>query len=267
MKKSRLLEIIREEISSTLSEVPFPDGPLDIKNPEDISTSPEERSEKPLQDAIKNAVDILKAEFPNLTNDDLAKLVTKVNSDKNRQADKNIKQNTSDGETLEIAADSQIGKDYKAALNAIADTIEDQAEIYQTNKIDGLISQKGVDAKTVERLEKLKEKGYTYTLGFPQTLKAVERAVGGGATKKATAPKAEKATATEPKAEKATAFEPKGDSLSDLKDEVAKVTTNMKDLAKKFSKAEGEEKEDLKNQLKDLNKKKKELEKELEKQL
>lgn len=266
MKKSRLLEIIREEISSTLSEVPFPDGPLDVKNPEDIATSPEERDEKPLQDAIKSAVDILKAEFSNLTNDDLAKLVTKVNSDKNRQADKDIKQKTSDGETLEIAADSQIGKDYKAALNAIADTIEDQAEIYQTNKIDGLISQKGVDAKTVERLEKLKERGYTYTLGFPQTLKAVERAVGGGATRKPSKPKAEKATASEPK-EKAVSSDSKGDSLSDLKDEVAKVTTNMKDLAKKFSKAEGEEKEDLKNQLKDLNKKKKELEKELEKQL
>lgn len=265
MKKTRLLEIIREEISSAINEVPFPDGPLDISKPSDITVSPEERDEVPLQDAIKGAVDVLKAEYPNLTNDDLAKLITKVNSDKNRQADKDIKQKTSDGETLEIAADSQIGKDYKAALNAIADTIEDQAEIYQTNKIDGLISQKGVDAKTVERLEKLKEKGYTYTLGFPQTLKAVERAIGGGVTKKAAKPKAEKAT--EPKAEKATASDSSGDNLSDLKDEVAKATTDMKDLAKKFSKAEGEEKEDLKNQLKDLTKKKKELEKELEKQL
>ena len=261
MKKNRLMEIIREEISSVISEVPFPDGPLDISKPSDIAVSPEERDEKPLQDAIKGAVDILKAEYPSLTNDDLAKLTQKVNSDKNRQPDKDIKQKTADGETLEIAADSQIGKDYKAALNVIADTIENQAEIYQTNKIDGLISQKGVDAKTVERLEKLKAKGYTYTLGFPQTLKAVERAVGGGATKKATKPKAEKTS--EPKAEPATASDSSGDSLSDLKDQMIDVESKMKALAKKFNKAEGEEKEDLKNQLKDLTKEKKELEKQL----
>jgi len=264
MKKTRLLEIIREEISSAINEVPFPDGPLDISKPSDIAVSPGERDEVPLQDTIKGAVDILKAEYPNLTNDDLAKLITKVNSDKNRQADKDIKQKLSDGETLEIAADSQIGKDYKAALNSIADAIEDQGKIYggedlpkdAVKKIDDLISQKGVDAKTVERLEKLKAKGYTYTLGFPQTLKAIERAVGGGATKKA-----EKTS--EPKAEPATASNSSGDSLSDLKDQMIDVESKMKALAKKFNKAEGEEKEDLKNQLKDLTRKKKELEKQI----
>ena len=246
MKKTRLLEIIREEISSAINEVPFPDGPLDISKSSDIAVSPGERDEVPLQDAIKDVVDVLKAEYPNLTNDDLAKLVTKVNSDKNRQADKDIKQKTSDGETLEIAADSQIGKDYKAALNAIASAIEDQGKIYggedlpkdAAKKIDDLISQKGVDAKTVERLEKLKAKGYTYTLGFPQTLKAVERAVGGGVTKKAVKPKAEKTT--EPKVEKATASDSSGDNLSNLKDEMVDIESKMKALAKKFNKAEGE---------------------------
>lgn len=262
MKKSRLLEIIREEISSVINEVPFPDGPLDISKPSDIAVDPEERDEKPLQDAIGDAVKVLKDEFSDLTNDDLAKLITKVNSDKNRQADKDIKQKLSNGETLEIAADSKIGKDFKSALNAIADTIEDQAEIYQSNKIDGLISQKGIDDKTIERLEKLKEKGYTYTLGFPQTVKAVERALGRPEkAEKVVEPKVEKAA--EPKVEKATASDSSGDSLSDLKDEMVKVETNMRDLLKKYNKAEGEEKEDLKNQLKDLTRKKKELEKQL----
>ena len=264
MKKTRLLEIIREEISSALNEVPFPDGPLDIKTPADIAVKPEERDETPLQDAIKSAVDVLKAEYPDLTNDDLAKLITKVNSDKNRQADKDIKQKVSSGETIEIKADTPIGKDYKSALNVIANTIDNQGDIFgSTAKIDDLISQKGVDDKTIERLENLKEKGYTYTLGFPQTLKAVERALGRPG-KAVSEPKtsSEPEMTSEPK-EKAVASDSSDDSLSDLKDKMVKVETDMKDLAKKFSKAEGEEKENIKNQLKDLTKMKKELEKQL----
>jgi hypothetical protein len=244
MKKTRLLEIIREEISLAINEVPFPDGPLDISKSSDIAVSPGERDEVPLQDAIKDVVDVLKAEYPNLTNDDLAKLVTKVNSDKNRQADKDIKQKTADGETLEIAADSQIGKDYKAALNAIASAIEDQGKIYggedlpkdAAKKIDDLISQKGVDAKTVERLEKLKAKGYTYTLGFPQTLKAVERAVGGGTTKKTAKPKKEPTTTSEPKTTKVDSGD-EGPSSADISsDETAKsLSSTPEEKKEKFN--------------------------------
>jgi len=83
----------------------------------------------------------------------------------------------------------------------------------------------------------------------------------------------EKTTSSEPKTTpkpETSVFDSSGDSLSDLKDEIIKITTDMKDLAKKFSKAEGKEKENLRNQLKDLTKMKKELEielEELEKQL
>jgi hypothetical protein len=262
MKKTRLLEIIREEISSALregeaeekaakmaalkatdleikalqkkkadmmktgvaeatleedllNEVPFPDGPLDIRQPSDLAVSPKERSERPLQDAITNAVNILKNEYPDLNNDDLAKLITKVNSDKNRKPDQDIKQKLSNGETIELKADSSLGKKFKDALNSIADTIDDQGEIYAKNKIDDLIQQKGIDDSTIERLEKLKEKGYTYTLGFPQTLKAIERALGGGSSEEDSEQETTPKTSAKPKSTTSTGTkEPKKATLT-----------------------------------------------------
>ncbi len=57
----------------------------------------------------------------------------------------------------------------------------------------------------------------------------------------------------------------KNAGVAKVKDELAKVTKKMKDLAKEYSKAEGDKKDKIKNQLKGLTAEKKDLEKRLDK--
>ena len=57
----------------------------------------------------------------------------------------------------------------------------------------------------------------------------------------------------------------KNAGIAKVKDELAKVTKKMKDLAKEYSKAEGDKKDKIKNQLKSLTSEKKDLEKRLDK--
>lgn len=59
----------------------------------------------------------------------------------------------------------------------------------------------------------------------------------------------------------------KNAGVAKVKDELAKVTKEMKDLAKEYTKAEGDKKDKIKTQLKDLTAKKKDLEKKLDKAL
>ena len=57
----------------------------------------------------------------------------------------------------------------------------------------------------------------------------------------------------------------KNAGVAKVKDELAKVTKKMKDLAKEYSKAEGDKKDKIKDQLKGLTSEKKDLEKRLDK--
>jgi uncharacterized protein (DUF3084 family) len=57
----------------------------------------------------------------------------------------------------------------------------------------------------------------------------------------------------------------KNAGVAKVKDELAKVTKKMKDLAKEYSKAEGDKKDKIKDQLKSLTAEKKDLEKRLDK--
>ena len=59
----------------------------------------------------------------------------------------------------------------------------------------------------------------------------------------------------------------KNAGIAKVKDELAKVTKKMKDLAKEYSKAEGDKKDKIKDQLKSLTAEKKDLEKRLDKSL
>jgi hypothetical protein len=59
----------------------------------------------------------------------------------------------------------------------------------------------------------------------------------------------------------------KNAGVAKIKDELAKVTKKMKDLAKEYSKAEGDKKTKIKDQLKSLTAEKKDLEKRLDKSL
>jgi len=59
----------------------------------------------------------------------------------------------------------------------------------------------------------------------------------------------------------------KNAGVAKVKDELAKVTKEMKDLAKEYTKAEGDKKDKIKTQLKNLTAKKKDLEKKLDKAL
>jgi hypothetical protein len=184
MKKTRLLEIIREEIDTAINEVPYPDGPLDIKTSSDISIDPKDRKQKPLQDAIKKATDILKSEYPDMSSESIARLITKVNTPSSRKPGKDLTIKVEDGSKFTLPADSQVGKDFKNALDLIGDAIKKQEDIFSTStKVDDLMNRKGVSPSTIKRLINLKDKGYNHLLQFPQTLKAVERALKENTTK------------------------------------------------------------------------------------
>lgn len=204
MKKTRLLEIVREEIAFALNEVgqspeeqkatnlaiaaekakiaaaqkqlqqlqksgvseteleedllnekPFIDSAFDI-----TGTSPEDLGKDPLQNAIDNAVKILKKENPDADVKRLAADIQKVNSAKN------------------LGPQSKLSPEVKSALQKIADVIEKQGTIFGTKaKIDDLIKLTS-NPSQIDRLEKLKEKGFTYVIGNPQAVTAVEKSLG-----------------------------------------------------------------------------------------
>ena len=205
MKKSRLLEIIREEIAGALNEVgqspeeakatnlsiaatkakiaaaqkelaqltktgvseseeleedtlnerPFIDSAFDI-----TGISPEDLGKDPLQNAIDNAIKVLKKENPDADVKKLAADIQKVNSPKN------------------LGPNSKLSSEVKTALQKIADVIEKQGTVFGTKaKIDDLIKLT-TNPSQIDRLEKLKEKGFTYVIGNPQAVTAVEKSLG-----------------------------------------------------------------------------------------
>lgn len=216
MKKTRLLEIIREEISHALEEDLLNEIPI-------YNVTDQEGFRKTLDDFKEKEVSKSKA---------LNLLLTKLDD--------------------EGAVDTgQVSKDL-----GVDTATFNNAEI---RKFLARPEDERFETKTGEEL-------IDFTPYLEKSRKARAKKV------KTDEPKVakEKTTSSEPKTTpkpETTASDSSEDNLYDVKDEVAKVTADMKDLAKKYSKAEGKEKENLRNQLKDLTKRKNELEKELEKQL
>ena len=205
MKKSRLLEIIREEISSALNEVgqspeetkatnlaiaaekakiaasqkeladlqksgvseaeeleedtlnerPFIDSAFDV-----TGTSPENLNQDSLQNAIDDAVKVLQQENPDADAKKLAGELQKVNSVKN------------------LGPNSKLSSELKSALQKVADIIEKQGQIFGSPaKINDLMKL-AKDPSQIDRLEKLKNKGYTFILGNAQAVTAIEKSLG-----------------------------------------------------------------------------------------
>jgi hypothetical protein len=206
MKKSRLLEIIREEISTALSEITMVDkktdateaGEIAKKEEKDLSTvqaaiktakttgkpvavaeeeqlnerpfidsvfditgtSPENLNQDSLQKTIDDAVKVLQKEYPDADVKKLAGELQKVNSAKN------------------LGPNSKLSPEVKNALQKVADVIEKQGQIFGSpSKIDDLMKL-AKDPSQIDRLEKLKSKGYTFILGNPQAVTAIEKSLG-----------------------------------------------------------------------------------------
>jgi hypothetical protein len=241
MKKSRLLEIIREEIAGALSEITMVDKKTDATEAGEIAkkeekdlptvqaaiktakttgkpvsvaeedllnerpfidsafditgTSPENFNQDSLQNAIDDAVKVLQKENPDADVKKLAGELQKVNSAKN------------------LGPKSKLSPELKNALQKVANIIEKQGEIFgNKSKIDDLIKL-AKDPSQIDRLEKLKLKGYTFILGNAQAVTAIEKSLGlkpknndsllADKTKSTEKPKAEKpAKEKAPKAEK-----------------------------------------------------------------
>lgn len=168
MKKTRLLEIIREEISSalkqtnlinedTLMEAPFIEGALDF------SYINGELEKGILGKAIANATQEIKKSFPEIDPKSAAEI---IKSKKSRTAEK----------TPEAI---------KSALAKVDDAIDAQVKTFDDASLLKNLLNKGEIGKTKEEIEQINKfiepnengdrKSYTTTLGFPQTLRAVEK--------------------------------------------------------------------------------------------
>jgi hypothetical protein len=337
MKKSRLLEIIREEINTVLREgetidlpgdasrlspkqkeaairtartsakdmtLGTPKNPVEfvegeqlnedllmegpfIEGPLDFAYIDGKLETRVLGKAVEAAAMALEKSFPNIDPESATKIIT---SKKSR------------------TSESTPGP-VKAALEQVDDAIQAQLDTFEdTTLLKDLINKGEIgknDEKALERITSYIEpdeegniKRYVEKIGGPQTLNAVEKILSGDtpvslASKTATepakkepkaepktAPEAPKATAPAPKAEpkakesdeeKATkaASTSKGVSKkADRKDELLKdkkaAEDKMRELAKLYSSAEGEEKEMLKKDLKQANADKLEIDKKIE---
>ena len=188
MMKTGVAEVALEE--DTLNERPFIDSAFDI-----TGTSPENFNQDSLQNAIDDAVKVLQKENPDADVKKLAGELQKVNSAKN------------------LGPKSKLSPELKNALQKVANIIEKQGEIFgNKSKIDDLIKL-AKDPSQIDRLEKLKLKGYTFILGNAQAVTAIEKSLGlkpknndsllADKTKSTEKPKAEKpAKEKTPKAEK-----------------------------------------------------------------
>jgi len=139
----------------TLNERPFIDSAFDI-----TGTSPENLNQDSLQKTIDDAVKVLQQEYPDADVKKLAGELQKVNSAKN------------------LGPNSKLSPEIKSALQKVADVIEKQGQIFGSpSKIDDLMKL-AKDPSQIDRLEKLKSKGYTFILGNPQAVTAIEKSLG-----------------------------------------------------------------------------------------
>jgi len=175
-----------------LNEIPFIDSPIDItlKNPEK-DPNPENIEDNALQQAINNAVKVLKQENSDISDSELISTIMKSNTPKNLEGGKFSPKVTN-------------------ALKGIRDVILKQDYIFNNDKIlKSLMGSKGLDPKAIEIIGKYIDgsKSFANKLGKNQTVTAIEKALGKKDTKnqslftssttpnkKSEAPKAEKPT-------------------------------------------------------------------------
>ncbi len=294
MKKTRLTEIVREEIQKallefnhlnedTLTEGPFIEGPLDFAY---INGKVEKGI---LGKAIADATQEIKTTFPNIDPESAAKIIT---SKKSRTAEK----------TPESVKD---------ALVKIDDAIEAQVGTFDDTALLKDLLNKGEIGKSAEEIERINQyiepgedgevKTYVEKLGFPQTERAVKKALAGEtpmaepktvtktAPKTPETPKAEEPEMEEPEAPKAAEktpeapkTEPKAkvsdedkaverakkggsklDKIANDQDALLKIQKQaqekMAELAKQLKNVEGSERDKVMDELKKINKVKAEV--------
>jgi len=198
MKHTRLLEIIREEIAGALreggieknppkiaqikaidakqksldaekrdtmksgalgedllNEEPFIDSALDI-----TGTTPENFNQDALQNAIDDAVKVLQQENPDADVKTLAGKLQKANNPVN------------------LGPKSKLSSELKNTLQKVNDVIVKQGQIFGSiDNINDLIKL-AKEPSQIDRLEKLKLKGYTFILGNKQAITAIEKSLG-----------------------------------------------------------------------------------------
>jgi hypothetical protein len=196
MKHTRLLEIIREEIAGALNEIeknppkiaqikaidakqksldvekrntmkskalgedllneePFIDSALDI-----TGTTPENFNQDALQNAIDDAVKVLQQENPDADVKTLAGKLQKANNPVN------------------LGPKSKLSSELKNTLQKVNDVIVKQGQIFGSiDNINDLIKL-AKEPSQIDRLEKLKLKGYTFILGNKQAITAIEKSLG-----------------------------------------------------------------------------------------
>jgi hypothetical protein len=259
MKKTRLLEIIREEISSaleqtnsinedTLMEGPFIEGPLDFAYVNG------EIKKGILGNAIADATQEIKKSFPEIDSDAATKIIT---SKKSRTAEK----------TPEAI---------KSALTKIDDAIEAQVETFDNTSLLKSLLNKGEIGKSPEEIERINQyiepgddgdiKSYVEKLGFPQTLRAVEKTLQGkspvSVEPKTVTKKAEPAAEKPAKETAKKSEEPKAKAPEAPKAEEPKAKESDEDKATKAASKGGSKLDKMANDQEALLKAKKAAEKE-----
>lgn len=248
MKKSDLIRIIKEEIDVALGE-----GATEDKAARDAKKRSIQAQIKALQSQLATL-----AQGGNMNESENLNEMPYIGGERGKDLEKAIQDaSTRLKEKFPEASASDISKIIlsKKKRPELAPEVE-QALVDQEEELGG-------DPK------------YNPTLGGPQTLRAVEKALGEREVgkrgrkpleKKTEEPKVEKAKVEEPEVE-----EPKvaSDTLADKKDDLLadlrKLEAEMAGLAQKWKKAEGAKKDEIKKDLINLNAKHQKVEKELEK--
>jgi hypothetical protein len=294
MKKTRLLEIIREEISAVLRENepinedllmegPFIEGPLDFAY---IDGKLEKRI---LGKAIEDAALALEKSFPNIDPESATSIITSKKSRKSENTPGPV----------------------KAALEKVDNAIQAQLDTFEdTDLLKDLVNRGEIgknDEKALKRITSYiepDEEGninrYVEKIGGPQTLNAVEKILSGdtsvsltpktvkepaykepktepkATTKTPAAPAEEKPTDAPAKSERKTPEEKANKSAqnntslnkkADKKDELLKAKKaaedKMREIGKSMSGTEGKKREALMKDLKQANADKLEIDKEI----
>jgi hypothetical protein len=159
MKKTRLLEIIREEIDTAINEIPV----IGLEKPEDISYDKESKTTEigGLAKAINNAIDKIKENFPEA---DKKKITSYIVSKKARK-------------------NEEIPQAVRDALKKIDDAIGKQRDTLDDPKILKILKdlsnkpKSNIDSEIIDKYIS-GEKRFSDKLQSPQTARAVDRYLG-----------------------------------------------------------------------------------------
>jgi len=161
MKKTRLLEIIHEEISAALNKNLLTEGPF-IEGPLDFAYINGKVEKGILGKAVTDATQAIEKSFPNINPDSVTKIITSKKSRTSENTPESV----------------------KAALKNVDNAIQAQVETFDDTSLLKDLVNKGEIGKGKEELINVskfinREKTYTEKLGYPQTLNAVEKILAG----------------------------------------------------------------------------------------